>query len=299
MHLIAQCRTAVSVSSLTPLQQHGFCFIPFQILGILAKKFKVDWWEGGRRKQVDSGWYGNLVCNLKAIYTVLGMHNRDMCIPIKMLSTRAKMLFIDYVQHFGGFHIKALREGVFGVKHSVLSISWAALFIQVTLKSPPIETYLARPCRFSVSPRSTGNHSPSLGTEVAHHDVLSRSAPWKMLDHQVTISGENFSVLIILIYFISFFCTTSCVCLPEAVYLCFYFVASGRPHGAILRKRSVHEFKLCGRQVVECLSSCWITEELLMSKQHQSWNIRAHAGLFSLKMGFKIIRGDISLTFMR
>lgn len=132
------------------------------------------------------------------------MHITDMCIPIKMLSTRAKMLFIDYVQHFGGFHIKTLREGVFGVKHSVLSISWAALFIQVTLKSPPIETYLARPCRFSVSPRSTGNHSPSLGTDVAHHDVLSRSAPWKMLDHQVTISGENFSVLIILFYFISF-----------------------------------------------------------------------------------------------
>lgn len=197
------------------------------------------------------------------------------------------MLFIDYVQHFGGFHIKTVREGVFGVKHSVLSISWAALFIQVTQISPPLETYLARPCRFCVSPRSTGNHSPSLGTEGAHLDVLSRSAPWKMLDHQVTISGENFSDLVILIYFIYFFlfCTTSCVCLPEAPYLCFYFVASGRPHGAILRKRSVREFKLCGRQVVECFSSCQITEDLLMSKQHQSWNIRAHAGLFFLKNG--------------
>lgn len=45
-----------------------------------------------------------------------------------------------------------------------------------------------------VNPRSTGNHSSSLGTKVAHHDMQqswTTSAPLKMLDCQATISGKR------------------------------------------------------------------------------------------------------------
>lgn len=88
---------------------------------------------------------------------------------------------------------------------------------------------LARPCRSIVNLRSTGNHSSSLGTKVAHHDMHSwtRSAPLKMLDCQAAISGKRLAVL--RFYFLGFcflFLSASVppASLPPAEYPCFFCV---------------------------------------------------------------------------
>lgn len=159
---------------------------------------------------------------------------------------------------------------------------------------------LARPCRSIVNMRSTGNHSSSSGTKVAHHDMHSwtRSAALEMLDCQATISGKTH----VFLWFSFFLLAQHPVPLPSVEYACFFCVLQSHliPHrrllGCIEVERGLMSILILWQiGLVGEYFRCWINRLTIvwMSGRRWTWS-NAHFSRFTF---IRVIKMLILLQF--